>query len=123
MIRKKEQVKKYQDIKVRTYKFSISIITFIKKFKRYDLARDVIFKQLIRSATSIGANIIEGQAGASKKDFTNFYRIALKSSNETIYWLCLVRDVEKIDGESIEKLVNEATEISKILCTIVKKCS
>ena len=49
-----------------------------------------LISQLLRSATSIGANLVEARAAHSKKDFIKFYEIALKSSNETKYWLCLI---------------------------------
>jgi four helix bundle protein len=66
-------------------------VQFISTAK-YDRIYFSIFDQLLRSGTSIGANIVEGKAGSSTKDFRNFYTIALKSANETKYWLCLIRD-------------------------------
>ena len=51
-----------------------------------------ISDQLVRSATSIGANIIEGKSASSKRDFIRYHEIALKSANETKYWLGLMRD-------------------------------
>ena len=79
-----------------------------------------IFDQLVRSGTSIGANIVEGKSGSSTKDFKNFYTIALKSSNETKYWLCLIRDTILInDKDEINKLIVEANELSKIIASII----
>jgi four helix bundle protein len=77
--------------------------------------------QLLRSATSIGANVVEGKAGSSKKDFKNFYTIALKSANETKYWLCLVRDtnIVNVEKDKIVELIAEADELSKIIASIV----
>ena len=75
----------------------------------------ILVKQLIRSSTSIGANIVEAKSGSSRKDFTNFYLIALKSANETKYWICLLRDSFKINDKEISNLLNECNEISKIL--------
>jgi len=77
--------------------------------------------QLLRSATSIGANVVEGKAGSSKKDFKNFYTIALKSVNETKYWLCLVRDtnIVNVEKDKIVELIAEADELSKIIASIV----
>lgn len=74
-----------------------------------------LFDQLIRSATSIGANVVEGKAGSSKKDWKNFYVIALKSANETKYWLCLIRDTMDVSKTKIEVLIKETDEISKII--------
>ena len=71
--------------------------------------------QLVRSATSIGANIVEAKASSSKKDFIKYFDIALKSANETKYWLGLFRDATNEDKTTIEPLLCEADEISKIL--------
>ncbi|PZR27603.1 MAG: hypothetical protein DI535_09900 [Citrobacter freundii] len=57
---------------------------------------------MVRSTTSIGANVIEGRAGSSKRDWKKFQVIALKSANETKYWLCLIRDT--MDGVDRERL-------------------
>lgn len=72
------------DIKERTFQFSKQIIFLIQKT---DYARkyDSIFNQLLRSATSVGANVAEGKSGSSKNDFLKFQIIALKSANETKY--------------------------------------
>jgi len=71
--------------------------------------------QLLRAATSIGANLIEAKGSASKRDFTRFYEIALKSCNETIYWLGLLRDGKLIEKAKLEPLIKEASEISKMI--------
>lgn len=75
----------------------------------------VIGDQLLRAATSIGANIIEAQAASSKRDFIKFFDIALKSANETKYWLAILRDGTNMDKEKVNFLLNEATELSNIL--------
>jgi len=69
----------------------------------------------LRSATSIGANIIEAQAGHSRRDFTNFFSYALKSANESKFWLGLLRDSKKADLNRINELLNETTELVNIL--------
>ncbi|MDB4924318.1 four helix bundle protein [Mucilaginibacter sp.] len=107
------------DIKHRCYQFSKEIVLFISSSK-YERIYFSIFDQLLRSATSIGANIVEAKAGSSQKDFRNFYTIALKSANETKYWLCLVRDTVLIEEkDQINKLINEADELSKIIASII----
>ena len=75
----------------------------------------VISDQLLRSATSIGANIIEAKSSSSRRDFIKFYEIALKSANETKYWLGLLRDALKIDKNKVGQLLSEVEEISKML--------
>jgi four helix bundle protein len=85
----------------------------------YDRVFYSIFDQLIRSATSIGANIVEGKAGSTRKDWKNYYLIALKSANETKYWLCLIRDTLIIDKKKISELIVEADAISNIIARII----
>ena len=70
---------------------------------------------MIRSSTSIGANVVEGKSGSSKKDLINYFKIALKSANETKYWMCLLRDAFDFEKKEINTLFQEADEISKIL--------
>lgn len=78
-----------------------------------------MFDQLLRSATSIGANLVEGSAGASKKDFIKFYTIALKSANETKYWLYLLKETILQNNEQTVILINEVNEIAKVIGAIV----
>lgn len=101
-------------LKYRAYQFSLDVIGFSGSVKK-DFVVQIILSQLIRCVTSIGANVIEAQASSSKRDFANFFSIALKSANETKYWLCLLRDSGKADKEIVSALLKEADEISKIL--------
>jgi len=71
--------------------------------------------QLLRSSTSIGANIIEARSGNSRKNMISYYSIALRSANETKYWLCLVRDTMNVDRVEIAFLLKEADELARIL--------
>ncbi|MEO5985174.1 MAG: four helix bundle protein, partial [Ferruginibacter sp.] len=77
--------------------------------------------QLVRSATSIGANVIEGKSGSSRKDWKNFYVIALKSANETKYWLCLIKETLDVSKIKIDELIKEADEISRIIASVILK--
>lgn len=77
----------------------------------------VISDQLLRSATSVGANIIEAKSSSSRRDFIKFYEIALKSANESKYWLGLLRDAVGIEKGKIEPLLQETEEISKMLAS------
>jgi four helix bundle protein len=103
------------DIRVRSYQFALTIIEFIDGLNRNDWSVQVIAKQLLRSATSIGANIIEAQAGSTKRDFTNYFSHALKSANETKFWLGLLRDSRKSDYKKADELLEEAVQIANIL--------
>ncbi len=108
------QKSKVYDLKKRTLLLSVEAIEFLKLLER-DYISQTIGKQLLRSITSIGANIVEAQAVSSKKDFANFYNIALKSANESKYWLLLLRSVKRGNEEKIERISKEVEEISNIL--------
>lgn len=102
------------DFNKRIYKYALSVIKFVDKLPK-DSTSQVMAKQLIRSGTSVSANIIEAKAASSKKDYINFYLHALKSANESKLWIGLLRDSEKIIEIDANKLLDETTEISKIL--------
>ena len=112
--------KEFKDIKLRCYNFSLSIIQLIDSIYIKQIFYSLI-NQLLRSSTSVGANLVEARSAHSKKDFIKFYEISLKSSNETKYWLCLLRDGLKIDKNKIDNLLSEINEISKIIATIIIK--
>lgn len=101
-------------LKDRAYNYSIKTIEFLDTLAK-DSSTHVITNQLLRSATSIGANIVEAQASSSKKDFANFLNHSLKSANETIYWLGLLKDAKRIKNPQLEYLLNETKELANIL--------
>jgi four helix bundle protein len=113
-----EEAAKVYDIRHRCFHFAKDVIGFIKECQ-YQRIYFSIFDQLLRSATSIGANVVEGSSGSTKKDFINFFCIALKSANETKYWLCLIRDTIEVDRDKLSKLLQEADEISRIIAAII----
>jgi len=108
------KLKKSADIKVRAYHLSLVVIRFINQLpdKR---AFWIIGDQLLRAITSIGANIIEAQSSSSRREFIKFYEIALKSANESKYWLCLLRDSYPQLREQCGELLQETQEISNML--------
>lgn len=79
------------------------------------MATQIIARQLLRSSTSIGANIVESHGSSSKKDFANFFSYALKSANESKYWLGLLRDSNKAPQDETNRLLQETIELSNIL--------
>lgn len=103
-----------QQLKYRAYRFSIEVIKFSAQLPEKKVFW-IIADQLLRSATSIGANVIEAQAASSKRDFIKFFEIALKSANETKYWLGLLRDATEIDKNTINILLKETDELAKML--------
>jgi len=81
----------------------------------------VISKQLLRSGTSIGANIAESQSAQSPADFVSKLKIALKEADETLYWLELLRMMDAIDDLQFKPLYAECQAIARILTTIINK--
>lgn len=102
------------DLRTRCYYFSIAVIKFLEQLPEKRVYW-IISDQLLRSATSIGANIVEAKSSSSKRDFLRFYQIALKSANESKYWLGLLRDATVSDKTRISELLNELNEISNML--------
>ncbi len=98
----------------RAFQLARQVLVLVDKFPKKKSAW-VITDQLLRATTSIGANIIEAQAGSSKKDFINFLNHALKSANETRFWLALSRDLDKEFLPEINVLLKETEELAKIL--------
>lgn len=101
-------------LKEKSYTLSVRIISFLERLPR-SFSVEIMSKQLLRSATSIGANIIEAKASSSRRDFINFLTHALKSANETEYWLCLLRDSKKAEEKSVEMLIEENGQICRML--------
>lgn len=110
----------YDDLKTRTYQLSLNVIKLTETVP-YSVSSKIIISQLIRSTTSIGANIVEAKYAYSTKDFINFRSYALKSANESLYWLCMLRDLKTCKKADIQPLINETEEIIRILFTIIKK--
>ena len=112
-------MRKY-DLEERALKFSKDIIYLCKQLdiNRVNMR---LSDQLIRSATSIGANYCEANETDTKKDFRNKIRIAKKEAKETIYWIKLILDSNPYSKEKIELLLDEANQLMKILASIYLK--
>ncbi|MBF0385429.1 MAG: four helix bundle protein [Candidatus Omnitrophica bacterium] len=101
-------VDKNQEFKDRIYRFTLRLIKFLGSVQR-DLITKEIISQLMRSGTSIGANYFEAQSASSKKDFINYFNHALKSANESVFWINLL-----INGNLVQaNLLNECRLILK----------
>ncbi len=106
------------EFKERVYKFALDTIFLIEQLPKGQVS-NIISEQLLRSATSIGANVVEAQGAPSKKDYAHFFSHALKSANETKFWLSLLRDSSKGNKETTDKLLKETIEIAKILAASI----
>lgn len=103
----------------KAYKFAIRIVNayrYLCETKK----EFVLSKQLLRSGTSIGANIAEAQGAISKADFRAKISIAYKECLETKYWLSLLKDTGYINETAFDSIDNDAQEISKMLWNIIK---
>jgi four helix bundle protein len=105
-------------IQKKSYEFALRIIALYRRLCKGN--EFVLSKQLLRSGTSIGANIEEAQAGQSRADFISKMSIASKEARETNYWLRLLKDSGTIDKIEIDPLLIESESIINILTSIIK---
>lgn len=109
---------KSNSLKDRTFDFSIRTIKLISNFPN----KTVYWKigdQLLRSGTSIGANVTEAQGSLSKKEFVSFYHIALKSAKETVYWLELLQKSDLIKESELSWFIDESNQLVKMLTSSI----
>src|SRR5688572_5484293 len=104
-------------IQDRTFQFALDIIKlYVQMVEKKEY---VLSKQLLRSGTSIGANVEEAIAGQSKKDFLSKMNIGLKETRETNYWLKLLEESNQVELD-FSPYVQESSELKNILSAIVK---
>lgn len=106
------------DLRERAYEFSVDIVRFVSENNKERIFNP-IFDQLLRSATSVGANLVEAKASSSRREFVKFYEISLKSANETKYWLRLIKDALAVEEQRVSGLMNEAVELSNIIASCI----
>ncbi len=106
-------------VETKSFDFAVRIVNMYrfltKEKKEFDLS-----KQILRSGTSIGANVSEGERGQSKADFYSKMSIALKEANETHYWLRLLNATGYINDTQFYSLEKDVTEIIAMLTSICK---
>ena len=102
-------------IRIKSFQFASEIVLFsrsLKELKEYELA-----SQILKSGTSIGANVREAQRGVSTKDFKNKFGIALKEADETKYWLEVIEATCNIPTKNLKA---KCEELMRILVSIIK---
>lgn len=105
----------------KSYQFALNIISFGYEFQKIN-KEYILSKQVIRSGTSVGANIQKAQGAISRPDFINKMHISLKESNETLYWLKLISMSDfKVKTMQLDVLISECVEINHILTAILIK--
>lgn len=110
---------KGQDIRERTFRFGVRIVKMVNRLPR-TTAGFALGNQVIRSGTSIGANVEEADASESKADFIHKMKIALKEAQETRYWLRTIIESEMLMDEETKALLKESDELVRIIHTIIK---
>jgi len=104
-----------RDICDRTFEYGVRVTNLCKQLEQKGWIGRKIGSQLFDAGTSVGANVQEGQAGQSKKDFISKYAIALKEVRESVYWMRLSVASETIGATQVTDLMDEGIQISKIL--------
>lgn len=100
--------------------FAIRIIR-LYQYLLSDKKEYILSKQLLRSGTSIGANVKEAIQGQSKKDFIAKMQISLKEASETEYWLDLLHETDYLDKNQFISINNDCIELIKLLTSIIKQ--
>ena len=103
----------------KSYTFAVNIVKYCYEIQN-NKKEYVLSKQLLRSGTSIGANIQESQGAISKPEFICKMQIALKEAKETKYWLMLIKDADIYQNNFSEELLKNCNEIIVILTSILK---
>lgn len=104
----------------RSFSFAVRVVKLCRFLESQDRVSKTLVNQLLRSGTSIGANVEEAQAGQSKADFIAKMSIARKEARETHYWLRLLKESEIVPASQLPEIITEADEIIRILTAIVK---
>lgn len=110
-------MEKQNIIKEKTFEFAKEIVYLYKNLA--DNKEFVLSKQILRSGTSIGANVREAEHAQSKADFIHKLSIALKEANETEYWLDLLYETQYMTIEMFQNIKNKIVEILKLLTSII----
>jgi four helix bundle protein len=109
------------EFRKRIYSYIFRLVRFLSKLPSTPVIREII-GQLMRSGTSIGANYFEAEGASSKKDYQNFFSYALKSANETKFWLAILRDSNLIPRELLSEcdwLLQETKELASIFASSI----
>jgi len=109
------------DLRQRTFDFAVRVVNLCQRLDKMPGVSRTLARQLLRSGTSIGANVEEGQASQSRADFVSKCSIACKEARETHYWLRLLVATEVATQNQTTDLIDEANQLIAILTTIVKK--
>ena len=106
-------------IETKSFQFAVRIVNLCR-YLQAEQKEFVLTKQLLRSGTSIGANVAESQQAQSRADFINKLNISLKEAYETNYWLRLLRETNYLTDEEFQSIIADCRELERLLISIVK---
>lgn len=112
-----------RDLAERTFEFARRVVKLCQILDRTPGVSRALANQLLRSGTSIGANVEEGQAAQSRADFLSKLSIACKEARETHYWLRLLASSDIVGEQRLTDLLDEADQLIAILTTITRRTS
>ena len=112
-------MKRENVIKTKSFHFAIKIVE-LYKYLSAEKKEFVMSKQILRSGTSIGANVSESEQAESKADFIHKLSIALKEANETEYWLELLNETDYLKNSDYLAIKNDVNEVLRLLISIIK---
>ena len=110
-----------KDLKTRTRAFALRVIHMYSKLPKQDAVAQVLGKQVLRSATSIGANYREASRSRSKPEFVSKVGDCLKEIEETEYWLELIVDSQRFPISKMSELLDETRQLNAIFTSIAKR--
>ncbi|MCU7853704.1 MAG: four helix bundle protein [Candidatus Thiodiazotropha sp. (ex Monitilora ramsayi)] len=105
--------------KRKSFKFAVRVVHLAKHLQT-ERREFVLSRQVLRSGTSIGANIEEAGAGQSRRDFKSKMSIASKEARETLYWLRLLKETDILEQKLADSLIQDCDELVSLLTSIVK---
>ncbi len=106
-------------IQEKSFQFAVRIVKLCRHLQT-EKKEFILSKQLLRSGTSIGANVAEAQQAQSRADFIAKLNIALKEASETEYWLRLLHETDYLEDKSFQSIWSDCNEVKSLLVSIVK---
>ena len=106
-------------IQEKSFRFAVRIVKLCR-YLQTEKSEYILSKQLLRSGTSIGANVSESQQAQSRPDFVNKLNIALKEASETEYWLRLLHETDYLNNAYFDSIFTDCNEVKSLLVAIVK---
>ena len=106
-------------VQEKSFRFAVRIVNLCK-FLQNEKQEYILYKQLFRCGTSIGANVAEAQQAQSRADFVSKLNIALKEAYETDYWLRLLHETNYLTESAFQSVISDCRELEKLLISIIK---